>query len=240
MNAPKTHLVFIPGWGFKASVWKNVSASLNIPAILLELPLLENNENILENFHLAIETMNSQVPENAILIGWSLGGLIAIQFCHRYPHKIRHLILMNSTPRLLVAEGWNGVTKLWQKKLLTHFQKDPHHFLIKFIDKILFPYQKIDFKNYLEQQLLKHKTHLKNYFNLLFLLDLRKIFSALPLKVSSIFGESDLILPVEMIDDIRKLHPQNVIYIIPNGSHIPFLTQRSVCIKKLKAIIQVC
>jgi len=45
----------------------------------------------------------------ASLIGWSLGGLIALATAARHPDRVRRVVLLAATPRFISAEGWPGV-----------------------------------------------------------------------------------------------------------------------------------
>jgi len=46
------------------------------------------------------------VPEESVLIGWSLGGQFALRAAAAAPSRIRALVLLNSTPRFLRSPDW--------------------------------------------------------------------------------------------------------------------------------------
>lgn len=52
------------------------------------------------------EAMLARAPEAAIWLGWSLGGLVAIAAALERPERVRGLILIASSPRLLRGEDW--------------------------------------------------------------------------------------------------------------------------------------
>ncbi len=45
-----------------------------------------------------------------VLVGWSMGGSFALRYAMRYAKKLRGLILVAATPRMMKAEGWNGMS----------------------------------------------------------------------------------------------------------------------------------
>ncbi len=52
------------------------------------------------------EAMLERAPEEALWLGWSLGGLVAIAAALKHPERVRGLILIASSPRLLRGEDW--------------------------------------------------------------------------------------------------------------------------------------
>lgn len=48
--------------------------------------------------------------DGAVLVGWSMGGSTALRLAASRPHRIRGLVLVAATPRMMAAEGWRGMT----------------------------------------------------------------------------------------------------------------------------------
>lgn len=46
------------------------------------------------------------VPVDAALLGWSLGGLVALGVARRHPGHLRALVLIATTPKFLAGPGW--------------------------------------------------------------------------------------------------------------------------------------
>ncbi|MGH8361794.1 MAG: pimeloyl-ACP methyl ester esterase BioH [Gammaproteobacteria bacterium] len=46
-------------------------------------------------------------PRSAVWLGWSLGGLVALQAALDFPERVRTLILTGSTPRFVTAPDWD-------------------------------------------------------------------------------------------------------------------------------------
>jgi pimeloyl-[acyl-carrier protein] methyl ester esterase len=90
-------LVLVHGWGFGAAVWLPVVAQL--PATMrvhrIDLPAYGSGEFSPE-----------MLPANAVVCGWSLGALHALQWAQRYPDKVARLVLVGATPRFVQAPDW--------------------------------------------------------------------------------------------------------------------------------------
>lgn len=79
-------LVLIPGWGFDARVWQPLVRLLG------------------KDFR--IHSAGDDLPANAVICGWSLGALTALQWALNQPEKIARLVLIGATPRFMQAPDW--------------------------------------------------------------------------------------------------------------------------------------
>jgi pimeloyl-[acyl-carrier protein] methyl ester esterase len=52
------------------------------------------------------DDLTQQLPDGATLLGWSLGGQVAMRAALDRPGKIARLILLASTPRFVAADDW--------------------------------------------------------------------------------------------------------------------------------------
>src|SRR5690606_24277631 len=46
------------------------------------------------------------MPENAHVLGWSLGGLVALRLALTHPARVRSVITTGTSPRFVSAPGW--------------------------------------------------------------------------------------------------------------------------------------
>ena len=51
-------------------------------------------------------TMAESGPIPCVLMGWSLGGLVALEVVHRYPERVDALVMVAAAPRFTQAEDW--------------------------------------------------------------------------------------------------------------------------------------
>ena len=45
-----------------------------------------------------------------VLVGWSMGGSYALRYAMRFPEKLKGLVLLAATPRMMRDENWAGMT----------------------------------------------------------------------------------------------------------------------------------
>lgn len=45
-----------------------------------------------------------------IIVGWSMGGSFALRYAMKYAKKLKGLILVSATPRMMKADGWEGMS----------------------------------------------------------------------------------------------------------------------------------
>jgi pimeloyl-[acyl-carrier protein] methyl ester esterase len=50
--------------------------------------------------------VHAHVPRDAIVLGWSLGGMLALEMARRHPRHLSALILMATTPKFLAGPDW--------------------------------------------------------------------------------------------------------------------------------------
>jgi pimeloyl-[acyl-carrier protein] methyl ester esterase len=46
------------------------------------------------------------VPQGAAVLGWSLGGMVALELARRHPRHLRALVLVATTPKFLAGPDW--------------------------------------------------------------------------------------------------------------------------------------
>lgn len=106
----KPVLVLLHGWGFNSYVWHHLVQDLaqHYTVVAIDLPginefdrksdIAEDGEIILEQ---AIIALLPKLPAQAIYLGWSLGGMIAIRLAVLFPERVQKLFLVATMPRFL-------------------------------------------------------------------------------------------------------------------------------------------
>jgi len=90
--------VWFPGWGFKAEVFTELAHTL--PGQHYWYRWYD-----CEHFDQAVEEICQSLPENAILVGWSLGGALAEAVAHQHPAPAA-LITLATPPKFCRAKQW--------------------------------------------------------------------------------------------------------------------------------------
>ncbi len=109
MRALKPELVLLHGWGMNAHVFDRLGElladdftvrSFNLPGHGGRAVLPQNT------LHSWADALVKDLPDAAMLLGWSLGGQVALRAALDHPHKIERLILLASTPKFVAASDW--------------------------------------------------------------------------------------------------------------------------------------
>ncbi len=215
-------LVFLPGLGFKASLFDTVAAQFSpYPTLCCDLPALDllagkKLENVLHYLH-------AHLPHPAILIGWSLGGMVASALCARYPLHYPQCILIAHTPHFVATATWPGV----KLDVATHFlegaQKNEPQFIRHFHHLIQLPSEEDALLLSLQQHAWDRtqQADFIFYLNLLLQQDNRTPYHSLAVPTQQYFGERDAILPAAIRRHLSKFHATQV---IKKAGHALFLS----------------
>lgn len=106
-------LVLLHGWAMHGGVFDTVLTELstNHRVHCIDLPGHGRSECEFSSAGLdaLVATIKPYVPEHATVLGWSLGGLLALRLAQRM--SLRALILVSATPRFVANADWpNGMS----------------------------------------------------------------------------------------------------------------------------------
>ncbi len=110
-----SHLTMLHGWGSNSAVWNGVRERLSarFTLQLVDLPghgySTQHNAATLD----AVAQAVIESTEPGHLLGWSLGGQVAMAMALRAPTFVNKLVLVGTTPRFVEADDW-----LFGKKLV--------------------------------------------------------------------------------------------------------------------------
>ncbi len=60
----------------------------------------------------AVPESELEKVESFILVGWSMGGSSALRMALRYPRKVKGMVLLAATARMMADDGWTGMSKV--------------------------------------------------------------------------------------------------------------------------------
>jgi pimeloyl-[acyl-carrier protein] methyl ester esterase len=104
-------LVLLHGWGLHGGVWDTLMPRLtpHLRVTRVDLPGHGRSRHVpmpASLTELTLQVMAGIAP-GAVLLGWSLGGLVALEAALEMPQRLRGLILANTTPRFITAADWS-------------------------------------------------------------------------------------------------------------------------------------
>lgn len=103
----QTPIVLLHGWGFLPGIWSPVIEQLQQRGIDLPItaPALPLDGHISQLT--AIESLFDTLPDTAHLVGWSLGGELALAYTLCFPERVSSLTLISSTPCFMNRPDWD-------------------------------------------------------------------------------------------------------------------------------------
>ncbi|HMB57702.1 MAG TPA: pimeloyl-ACP methyl ester esterase BioH [Arenimonas sp.] len=104
-------LVMIHGWAMHGGVFAPLVERLRERYTLhiVDMPGHGRSRDSLLPLELArMATQIASETPPALWLGWSLGGLVALQGAQQLPDSLRGLIMLASTPRFVRGDGWDG------------------------------------------------------------------------------------------------------------------------------------
>jgi pimeloyl-[acyl-carrier protein] methyl ester esterase len=108
-------VVLLHGWGSSASIWSEFASRFapDYRAHALDLPGYGAQPRC-EPYALdaIVSALARAAPTRCHLVGWSLGGLIALAWARWVPHQVGRLVLIACTPCFAKRRGWrHGVAR---------------------------------------------------------------------------------------------------------------------------------
>lgn len=105
-----TDLLLLHGWGLHGGVWDTLAPRLadRFRVTRMDLPGHGRSRDIAMPATLTelARMVMDAAPPHAVVLGWSLGGLVALRAALDAPNNMRALVLANATPRFVTGTDW--------------------------------------------------------------------------------------------------------------------------------------
>ena len=225
-------LVLIHGWGFDHRIWKNFILHLEDQwrVTCIDLPGYGAREKLAHaDIDQIVSNVESDIPDNAVLFAWSLGGLIATKLAHSRS-DIKALVLVASSPCFLNKQDWqHGVESADFDQLVSQLSEDKIKTLQTFAGLVamgeVHPRQTI---NELNEHLVSGVPDQETLMSGLEILrdeDLRQTMKKQICPTGIIFGENDILVRRSTGEAIQASRPDIHTIEIPATGHAPFLSR---------------
>jgi pimeloyl-[acyl-carrier protein] methyl ester esterase len=137
MKSARPVLALVHGWGMNARVFDRLAARLSddFEVRALDLPGHGGRDVLADNrLHAWADDLVRQLPDEAALLGWSLGGMVAMRAALDHPRKVGRLVLLASTPKFLAAQDWTrGMAPTELEDFGAALLADPQATLLRFL-----------------------------------------------------------------------------------------------------------
>lgn len=226
------HLVLLHGWGLNAEIWHCIREELasHFTLHLVDLPGFGRSRGFgaMSLDEMAQEVLDA-APQNAVWLGWSLGGLVASQIALSRPDRVKALVTVASSPCFSAQDAWPGIKPEvlagFQQQLSEDFQRTVERFLA--LQTMGTETARKDART-LKQTVLSlpmpEVEVLNGGLELLKTVDLRASLASLTIPHLRIYGYLDGIVPRKVAPLLDDLWPKSQSMVVAKAAHAPFIS----------------
>lgn len=237
-------LVLLHGWGSSSTVFSGLSEQLPGRRLLaLDLPGFGASSAapsfVLDAICADLEAWSTHLGlTDVALLGWSLGGILALQLASRAKVRLSRLLLIATTPRFVCGDDWPyGLPDAAVRALGRDFRRDPAATLAHFHAQ-QFRGDEGDRAGCDHPSLpLPDVAAALDGLETLRHADLRPLLPALALPALVVHGSRDAIIPVGAGRFLAANLPQGELCEIAGCGHAPFLSAPEQVGAALRAVL---
>ena len=240
-------VVLIHGWGMSGKIWEEFSKLMisKYKLYIIDLPGMGKSEIIkpykIDNL---IKKIHEVIPERVTIIGWSLGGQIAMKYYLKYPKAVNYLVCISSTPCFIKKNGWEfGVSRSFFSKfkndLLNNWQRTLRKFFLLQTQKdedIENTLKKLE-NDFMDEQ-PPTKEGLEKSLEILEKVDIRKDIKNINIPTLIISGKQDTISDYKASIWMQSKIKKSQIFVFDSAGHIPFINYQRKCFQLIKKFIK--
>jgi len=238
MSLPK---LFLHGWSQSKQVWQQ-QRDFFPDATFLNLPGHGGAADASD----WITAISEQLPASpCIIIGWSLGGIIAMQLALAAPEKVAALVLVSTTPSFCVKKGWeHGCSDEMLHAFTSGIESQAAKTMSRFF-ALMFKGDELTRQAYnaiartaFDKSNPPSDTGLSHGLELLAQYDLRQKLVQIQQPALIIHGEQDAVIPFSAGKQLAAGIADSSWHPISHCGHVPFLTQSEIFNESVEAWCQ--
>lgn len=240
-------LVMVHGWSMHSGVWRELAESLaqRFTIYLVDLPGHGNSDWQAGELQLdsLLNALHRRLPEQAVWLGWSLGGLIGLALAARYPESVSKLIMLAATPLFVARSDWPCAV---DAAVFEDFAKQLDRDQTQTIKRFLMlqargaEHSRETIRQLSEKLATQHRPHpqaLHAGLDLLMQQDGRQQLAELGCPLKMIIGDRDTLIPAEMLTKAKFYNPEIDASVIAGAGHAPFISHPTLCQQQIEHFI---
>ena len=217
MTGPRR--ILISGWGTGNDVWDGLSLKPASPAGDIRLPWydclgLTPDDNAL------LRVLADAADAQYILVGWSLGGLIALSAALGHPDAVASLVLISGTARMTAIDDYPGADPRMLRAMRAKLRRDPAPVVRAFAELCVAPEHDNDFcQTFTQSAAGIEPAALDAGLAYLQETDLRHRLGEIAVPTLLIHGELDEVVPLGCASYLCEHIAGATLDVIPQGNH---------------------
>ncbi len=223
-------ITLIHGWASDPSVWEPLLPRGARQTFWPSFSKVETKDGLLR-------AASAALPDPpALLIGWSLGAMLALELALAAPARVRALVLFGGTPRFVCRDRRYGWPKSVLQRMRQRLTQDPQSVLAAFQKQMFSPGEQTALRLYRNsfppsEPGAFSPAGLQAGLDYLAETDLTRRLPELQCPALWIHGAADRICPVGALEALPASHRKRI---LPGTGHVPFWTQPESCTRYLE------
>lgn len=228
-------LTLLHGWGLNGAVWNSIRDALaaHFTLHLIDLPGHGYSQHVgINTLTATAEHVARIMPPRGHLLGWSMGGQLAIELARLVPDQIDKLVLVATTPQFIANPDWPyGKKAAALDQFATNLKTNYHATIREFLAlQILnYPHQRAtiaELQTAVSARGAPDLAHLTAGLELLRTNDLRDQIQNIRHQTLVIQGDRDALTSERAGHWLATQIPSSQYEMIPFATHAPFLSHR--------------
>jgi len=229
-------VALLHGWGMHGGVFAALAASLARRFRVHRLDLPGHGRSPWSKGAADLEGMArlvaAHLPAECRIVGWSLGGMVAVRLATRYPERVPRLVLIATSPCGARRRDWpHGLDDATLTGLAARLGRDWRATMQEFVSlEVRGEENPLATLRELKQRLYEHgapsTAALAAGLAVLRSTDLRPELARLTARTLAIGGEYDRLAPPAAVAALAALVPGARLESIARAAHAPFLSHR--------------
>lgn len=239
-----TDMVLLHGWGLHSGIWQPVMDALQQRWRVTLIDLPGHGQSHAQTWDASLtEQLVDVAPDKAIWLGWSIGGMLALQTALQYPGQVAALIMVATNPCLTTRSDWpRAISPAVLAQFAADLDSDYARTLQRFLalqvtgsDSAQHALRQL--RAIFTRSLPPSRQALQAGLEFLQHTDLRQPLTTLAVPACWIGGGHDTLVPEGVMPALLEILPELHTHLISGAGHAPFLSHTHEFIATLKQFL---
>lgn len=234
-------LVCVSGWGMSAAVWQPLLQALGWEkrAMMLDLSSLEPRETTEQALQLYWQKQLAGLPQSAVYVGWSLGGLAVLALARCMPERVSKCVLLASSPYFPGQDAWPGLDAAGLARYQQLWPRSPARVLRNFLALHTGEIVLRRRASYLQLSVSKYHVAMGMGLRLLAEHDERAHLNSLSVPCHIRLGVKDNLLPSCLSSSLSNLSARIYVALAAEEGHMALLSAPPALCSYLRGVVDV-